>query len=204
MIMPTRVQTLAVLFCLAGCAHACAQSILNVEKYTSLESGKQLSVMPIVSFETRNKWQAQARYNYEEAQTASLHMGRTFSTQGNVIFHFTPLLGIVAGKLNGLSAGLNTEAECGNFFGSASFQYVRSHRYKEQNFFYNWSEAGYNISDRVYAGLSLQYTGQQGDDYVEPGILAGLNFKNVSFPCYVFNLLRPDTYVVMGISFSIQ
>ncbi|HYF32086.1 MAG TPA: hypothetical protein VD993_13275 [Chitinophagaceae bacterium] len=199
-----KLRTLHIIVYVALCNCSFAQSSISVEKYTTLETGKNLSVMPLVSFESKRGWHAQARYNYEELQTASLHVGRSFSKTGDVSWQFTPLAGIVAGKLNGFSIGLNVDMECNGFFGSSASQYVMSYRNSLQNFFYNWSEAGYNISDHVYTGLSLQYTLQPGYQNIEPGILAGVNVKNISFPCYVFNLFRSGTYVVMGISFSLQ
>lgn len=188
----------------AVCKQAAGQPTINIEKYAQLETGKNVYVMPMVSFENRKGWYGELRYNYEEAETVSLHLGKSFSKEGDIIYTFTPLAGIVAGKLNGLVAGINADISWRKFFAVAASQYAISYKTSTENFFYNWSEAGYNISDHVYAGLSLQYTAQAGYQSLEPGILVGANFKNLSFPCYVFNPFRSGTYVVMGITFSIQ
>jgi hypothetical protein len=70
------------------------------------------------------------------------------------------------------------------------------------NFFFSWSEAGYNISRNFFAGLAIQYTGQQEMKNAEPGFVAGINFRNISIPVYMFNPFRPGRYFVWGLNYE--
>jgi hypothetical protein len=176
--------------------------------YTSMPLAE--AIVPVGYIQSANNWYAELRYNYEEAKTFSLYGGKTFSGGNNLEYTLTPMAGFSTGRFTGVSFAANAEAEWKNFFFSSQTQYSISVKKKDSivvkgntgRFFFNWSELGYNISDLFFGGLSMQYTRQTGENNFEPGFLAGLNFKNLSFPCYVFSPFRPGRYFVLGVNYE--
>jgi hypothetical protein len=153
-------------------------------------------------FQTKNNWYTELRYNYEEARTLSLFAGRTIEGGNKVTYTLIPMAGFSTGNFTGVSIGANTEAEWGNFYLSAQSQYSIATKKNISGFFFNWSELGYSISDYVYAGLAMQYTHQEREGYLEPGVVAGLSFKKISIPVYVFNPLSKGCYFIVGLNYE--
>ena len=120
------------------------------------------------------------------------------------------MAGYSTGRFTGLSLAINTDAEWKKIFLSSQTQYSLSIKKNDSliikknadNFFFSWSELGYNFSDHFFAGLAMQYTCQAGENDFKPGFLAGLSFKNLSFPCYVFSPFHPGRYFVLGVNYE--
>jgi hypothetical protein len=180
-----------------------AQSKWLLETY--YYKGKDISaVVPMLHVETKDNWYAEFRYNYEDKKTFSLYAGKIFTGGKALEYTITPLLGYSVGRFNGLSFATNAEAEWKDFFISTQTQYSLSVKTKEESFFFTWSEAGYEISPHFFTGLAIQYTRLSGQNDFEPGLLAGLSFKNISFPCYVFGPFHRDRYFVLGLNYELN
>ena len=178
-----------------------AQTKLLAENYYYNKSGFGSNI-PMLAIETRKKWYAQVRYNYEEEGTLSVFAGKTVSGGETLQYTFTPLLGYSFGNFKGPSLGFDAEVEWKNFFVSSQSQYSMYIPAKDKNFFFTWSEAGYNISDRFYVGPAVQFTHTKCEDSWEPGFLAGLNFKNLSFPLYLFKPFQHERYFIIGLNYE--
>jgi hypothetical protein len=142
------------------------------------------------------------RYNYEEVQTISFYGGKIFSGGNAVTYSITPLAGFAAGRFSGLSFAANTEMGWKGFYISLQSQYSKSLEKDKPDFFFNWSECGYNISSHLFTGLSLQYALHSGKVDAEPGFVVGINLKNVSVPLYVFNAFHAGCYFVLGLNYE--
>ena len=158
--------------------------------------------VPMIHLETKNNWYAEMRYNYEEAQTISFYGGKTFSGGRAITYNITPLGGFATGRFTGVSFAGNAEMDWKNFYVSSQSQYSKALKKDNIDFFFSWSEMGYNISPNVFAGLSMQYTRQLGKAETEPGFMAGINFKSVSVPFYVFNPFNSGCYFVLGLNYE--
>jgi hypothetical protein len=181
---------------------ATAQSKWVFEQYNYIRQPEESAFVPMVHFQAKNNWYGELRYNYEDAQTLSLFGGRTISGGNSLTWSFTPMAGYSIGKFTGVSAGVNNEAEWNDFYFSAQSQYSKATKTEISSFFFNWSEAGYAFSDYFYSGIAMQYTRQLKKGYLEPGIVAGLCFRNFSLPFYVFNPLKSDCYFVLGLNYE--
>jgi hypothetical protein len=107
------------------------------------------------------------------------------------------------GRLNGGTVGSNVSMEFKNLFLSCESQYTFSVQNTTENFFFNWSEFGYQLSKLVYAGVALQLTRQyQIKNIWEPGVTMGLTYKNWTFPVYAFNLTNTTRNYVLGINWE--
>jgi hypothetical protein len=180
-----------------------AQSKGMVEQYAYTGSGLPVYVSPIVHYETSKNWYIETRYNYEDMRTFSLYGGKTFSWEKDAEYTFTPLIGFMAGNMQGLSAGLNMEISRHAFYFSAQSQYSTSVEDYSNHFFYSWSEAGVEASDWMYAGLSVQYTQSFSTRPLwEPGVLVAFTFKQWTFPLYAFNVIDKNRYFILGMNYE--
>ncbi len=181
---------------------AFTQAKSGVENYNLLGQGNEYAWMPVVHYQTNKGMYAELRYNYEDLKTLSLYAGKTF-TGGSVFqYSFTPMVGYCIGQFTGLSLATNAEAEWKDFYVSTQTQYSIGTKKDMANFFFSWSEAGYNVFRNFFAGLAVQYTRQQGVNDIEPGFVTGFNFKNISTPLYVFSPFQPGRFIVLGFNYE--
>lgn len=179
-----------------------AQSKLGFEQYNYIRQPEESAFVPMMHFQTKNNWYAELRYNYEDLQTVSLFAGKTFSGGNAFEYSLIPMIGYSVGRFSGVSFATTTEASWKNFFIWGQTQYSIGNKKSTPDFFFNWSELGYNVSDYFFAGLAMQYTSQEGEQYFDPGFVAGLNWKNVSAPFYVFSPFKKSYYFVLGLNYE--
>ena len=103
--------------------------------------------------------------------------------------------------LNSKKISFNDIIEGKKFYVSVQAQLSRSIENAADDFFFSWSEAGYNLSATIFGGVALQYTRQQHTKLPEPGFVAGLNFKELSIPVYLFNPFKTNRYFVVGLNY---
>jgi len=188
--------------CLIAVCQLSAQSKLGFENYNYWGQQSQGTFVPLIHFETNKNWYAELRYNYEDAQTISFYAGKTFSGGNDLTYSIIPLAGFSYGRFTGASIAANTEVEWKKFYISSQSQYSVGLRKETPDFFFTWSELGYNISDHVYAGGAIQYTWQLNSGAIEPGFVVGINFKKFSVPFYVFNPFKQSSYLVLGLNYE--
>jgi hypothetical protein len=186
-----------------ACNIGCTQAKGGVENYNFLSKGKDHVWMPVLHYETKKGMYAELRYNYEDAKTFSVFGGKIISGKSNV-FSVTPMIGFSVGQFTGVSVAANTEADLNKFFISSETQFSIGTKKGISNFLFNWSEIGYTVFPNLFVGLSFQYTLQDGAGDPEPGLMAGLSFKNFSIPVYVFNPFKKDQFIVLGLNYEYQ
>jgi hypothetical protein len=196
------VSAIGLFMAILSCLVASSQSKWVFEQYNYIRQPDASAFVPMVHFETKNNWYGELRYNYEDVQTLSLYGGKTFNGGRSFSWSFTPMVGYSTGRFTGVSAAMNNDAAWKDLYFSAQSQYSMATKTDMANFFFNWSEAGYSFSDHFYSGIAIQYTRQQQKDYLEPGIVNGLCFRNFSLPFYVFNPLKGDCYFVLGLNYE--
>jgi hypothetical protein len=196
-------NTLLITVCLVAAQFTRAQSKVLVEQYAYTGSGLPVYVSPIAHIETSRNWYLEARYNYEDMGTFSMYAGKTFSWEKKAEYTFTPLIGFMAGNMQGLSTGLNMEISRNAFYFAAQSQFSTSLQDYSNHFFFSWSEAGIETTDWMYAGLSMQYTQSFGTrPLFEPGVLVAFTFKQWTFPLYAFNVTDNSPYFILGMNYE--
>jgi hypothetical protein len=161
------------------------------------------SVVPKMYYQSTNNWHGEIRYNYEELQSISFNAGKEFSLYKRLGLTVTPMGGIVLGKLNGGSIGSNINLDYKKVFVSLESQFTFSVEKKSQNFFFNWSESGYQFSDLVYAGIALQVTHlYETKNSWQPGLMVGFCYKSWTFPLYAFDPVNNRRNYVVGINWE--
>jgi hypothetical protein len=162
--------------------------------------------MPVVHFQNTKNWYAEARFNYEEINTYSLNVGRTFEQENKFgSYSLTPFVGAVAGELKGGSLGFLTTGEYRDWFFSSQSQCTLSNQTSDANFLYCWAELGYTVR-WFYFGSSVQLTRftHHGDTVADPGAFIGFESGNWTFPIYGFNLQNAGRYFLVGFNFTIE
>lgn len=178
-----------------------AQSKTGIENYHMLSAGKEYTWMPVVHHRGRKGVYTEMRYNYEAQRTASVYMGKSFCKKGTVRTDITPMAGFVFGKYNGGSLAMNAGMEYRSFFFSAQMQYTVNKDARENDFFFNWSELGYEPVKWLYAGVSAQFTKMNRSALTpEYGLMLGLLIKKMTIPVYVFNPLGRKKNYIIGIN----
>ena len=178
-----------------------AQSKSGIENYNFLSSKEAYVWMPVLHHVSKKGIYTEMRYNYEALKTASVYAGKSFTQKGKLEYTITPMLGLVLGNFNGGSLALNIEATHKKTFVSMQTQYTISSDDVKSNFFFNWTELGYQPLKWFYAGVSTQQTIEHnGDVQSEYGILTGFIFNKVTIPVYAFNPFSKNQNFIIGIN----
>ncbi len=179
-----------------------AQSKWGFENYNYLEHPGTNTIVPVLHLETPGKLYGELRYNYEAKKTLTVLGGKTFRNRGGLSVSLTPLLGYSAGDFNGLTFAAHVELEWKKIYFSSQTQQSLPTKQGSQAFFFSWSESGYAVTDHFFGGVAMQYTAAKDGRNFEPGIVAGLSLERFSFPCYLFNPLRKDMHIILGLNYA--
>ncbi|MFD1316452.1 hypothetical protein [Namhaeicola litoreus] len=143
----------------------------------------------------------EARYNYEDLNTFSAWFGYNFSGGNHFKYTFTPMIGGLAGKLNGLSPGLEVDFDFYGFNLNSSSQYVFNFKDRHSDFYYNWTDFTYAPLDWMSFGFSFQRTQlYQNSLELQYGPMIDLGYKWFELSCYYFNPFNNDPYFVLSLS----
>jgi hypothetical protein len=84
----------------------------------------------------------EARYNYEDLETGSAFIGRTFEFEDkDVSGSVVPLFGIVLGNTAGIAPGVNIDLSWGRFLFTTESEVVIELPESDNSFLYSWNEA---------------------------------------------------------------
>lgn len=157
-------------------------------------------ILPIVTAD-KNWLHLEARYNYEELKTFSGWIGYNFSGGKQFTYSIIPMAGIVAGRLTGLSPGLELELTYWNLEFSSQSEFVFDTEDSENNFYYNWSDLSYSPAEWLFFGLSAQRTKAYETDLdIQRGMFAGVSYKNIETSVYYFNPGNEDYFFLLSLS----
>jgi hypothetical protein len=175
----------------------------SASAYTYIMPDSKDYVQPTITADRR--WlHLEARYNYEDLETASVWVGYNFSMGEKLSLDITPMLGGVFGNTAGIAPGLRGSLKWWllELYGEA--EYVFNTRERADSFFYLWSELTVSPMHWLRVGLVAQRTrAYESDLDIQRGFLVGLSYKQVEVTGHVFN---PDknkpTYVIsVGVEF---
>jgi hypothetical protein len=146
----------------------------------------------------------ETRYNYEDLQTGSVFAGWKVEAGEKFQFGFTPMAGIVFGKMNGVAPGLELDAAFSILDFYSETEYVADFAHQENNFLYTWGELGVNPFGSFRTGISYQRTKlyQTGFD-IQRGIFAEYSYWKLKAAAYYFNPFSAGNFVIasLGLEF---
>jgi len=181
--------------------NAAAQSKSGIENYNFLSSAAAYVWMPVIHHTSKKNVYTEMRYNYEDIKTASLYLGKSFTKKAAFGYTVTPMMGWVFGNFNGGSLAMNIDVDYKKTFASMQTQYSISSDNVANNFFFNWTELGYQPLKWFYAGVSTQQTIQHnGNVQSEYGVLAGFVINKITIPVYVFNPMSKNKNFIIGVN----
>ena len=158
-------------------------------------------VMPIVSAD-RGSLHLEARYNYEELDTASVWGGWTFGGGTKLEWEITPIAGVVLGELDGVAVGYEGSLKWRALELYSESEYVFDTSGSEGSFFYNWSELTVAPAEWLRLGLVAQRARvYESDREVNPGLLVGLSYASATATVYVLN---PDDDATVIVSLGLE
>lgn len=145
----------------------------------------------------------EARYNYEDRDTASAWLGHNFSGAGREVeWSFTPMLGAVSGTTDGVAPGYRGWITWRRLEFSSEGQYLFDADDSGDNYAYTWSELGMVPRDWWRLGLVVQRTrAYETDLAIQRGLYLGLSGERWSLTAYAFNPEASDDRVlVIGVT----
>jgi hypothetical protein len=146
----------------------------------------------------------EARYNYEDKNTASFWAGVNFEWGERVSVAVTPMFGVVTGNTDGVAPGFLFTLGAGKFEIYSEGELMFDSGGREDSFYYSWSELSYTPVSWLSVGAAAQKTrAYKTAREVERGVLLGTAWKNMSLTGYVFEPFsdKPTVVVAFGIEF---
>lgn len=198
--MKSKLLFIAFMICIEGTAQVKG----SFEQIYYLDEAGGFAMGPIAKLQNKKNWYIESRYNYEEARTVSFYIGKRYAREAAFSYSFVPIFGGVVGRFNGGSAGLNMDLEYKNFYFSSQSQYTFSVEDEIDNFYFSWSELGYQPLDWFYGGLALQETHfPQTKEYItHPGMVLGFTYKKWTLPVYGFKTGKNTQAFVCSLIFE--
>jgi hypothetical protein len=169
------------------------------EKIYYFEPQGNFSMGPIATIKGKNNWYGELRYNYEMQQTFSAYIGKAYVHEGVFSYSIIPIFGGLLGLMRGGSGGLKLDADYKGFYFSSQSQYSFSVQREEENFYFSWSEAGYQPLTWLYGGVAMQpiYYPRLKQGSWSPGVVLGLTYKHWTIPLYVFEpFTERETFII--------
>lgn len=145
----------------------------------------------------------EARYNYEDKNTASLWTGHRFKFGKGVKFVLVPMAAIVFGNTNGVAPGLEMEIMYKKFDFYSESEHVFDFSSRENNFFYMYSELAIRPIRALRTGIMTQRTKLfESDRELQRGIFAEYYFGRFRAGVFYFSPFASDQFWIA--SFSVE
>ncbi|MBV6477940.1 MAG: hypothetical protein HGGPFJEG_00685 [Ignavibacteria bacterium] len=157
-------------------------------------------ISPVITADI-NRLHLELRYSYEELETFSGWTGFNFIGGKDFYYEITPMAGFITGRLKGIAPGLRLTLGYSGIEFSSESEYVFDTEDNESNYFYNFSDLSYSPAEWIYFGFSFQRTKViNTDSDFQPGIMAGVSYKNLDITGYFFMPEEEDKYFILNMS----
>lgn len=141
----------------------------------------------------------EAHWAYEDRDTASLFVGRTFPIGGDFAGTVTPRIGYASGDSDGIVPALNLEVGWKRLSFNTDIEYMIGTSNETQDFLYSWSELALSVNERISVGLVAQRTNIFEQELtVDRGFLVGVNLGRTWLTAYWFNPELDDPYFTVA------
>ncbi|MBV9963375.1 MAG: hypothetical protein JO072_14110 [Parafilimonas sp.] len=145
----------------------------------------------------------EARYNYEDFNTASFHVGYSWQKDGDFSVTATATGGIAVGLSNGILPGFECSADYSKLSFYSENEYMFAFNGKENNFFYSWTQLSASIFKNVSVGVSAETLKLYKTKFdVQKGVYAEYAAGKFLFDVYYFNPFSQYNYVVGSVAFN--
>ena len=189
---------------LLACARAAAQESGSTAQPASYAASASIYLIeddedylqPTVSADC-DRLHLEARYNYEDRDTVSAWIGFNVSVGDEMLFEFTPMLGVVAGRTKGIAPGYKGTLSWRRLALYSEAEYVFDADDSSDSFLYTWSELALAPTERWRVGFVAQRTRVYETDFdIQRGLLLGASFGRLDITAYVLNPDETPTLVL--------
>jgi hypothetical protein len=181
-----------------------AQWAISFSAFTYIVPDDSDYVQPTLTLD-RDWLHLEARYNYEDLDTASIWLGYNFSCGDELRVDFTPMIGGVFGDTRGVAPGYKLTLAWRNFELYTEGEYLFDTDESSDSFFYTWSELTYSFTDWLYAGVVVQRTKVYETDFdIQRGLIAGVSHEWLDLSAAVLNPDDGDPLVILGVEVSVE
>jgi hypothetical protein len=159
-------------------------------------------LLPIVTAD-RGALHLEARYNYEDLETVSGWVGWAFEFGDALQLSLVPMLGVVAGRSDGIAPGLEATLGWRAFELYSESEYVIPFDDGSEAYLYTWTQVTWSPIDAVAVGVSgqrLRYAGSGRT--VDTGPMATVQLGPVGLEAYAYNPFSDDAFTVLGASIA--
>ena len=164
--------------------------------------GSEDRLTPIV-YADRGALHLELRYNYEDLETAALFGGWTFELGDELSLALTPMLGLVAGRTDGIAPALELDLSWRRMEWYSESEYLFDFDDRDDDFFYAWSTLTYGLTDWMSAGIVAERTKLVDTDFdVQRGLALELALASLGFSLYAYNLGSDDSYTVVALEYA--
>jgi hypothetical protein len=169
----------------------------SLSAYTYIVEDSRDYVQP--TFRADHDWlHLEARYNYENLDTASIWVGYNWSVGETLTLDFTAMVGGVFGRTRGIAPGYELTLAWHKLQLYSELEYVFDAEDSSESFLYTWSELTYALTDWLRAGIVIQRTrAYEGEFDIQRGFMAGITYKSADF---TVNVLNPDDHPIFVLS----
>lgn len=151
----------------------------------------------------KNMLHLEARYNYEDRNTASLFAGLNFSFGNQLKFSLTPMAGLVFGRLNGAAPGLETDLSYKIFDFNSQSEYVIDFSDKTNDFAYTYLQLGATLLNNFKIGMAAQRTQAYKTNLdLQRGIFTEYSFQKLNAVFTWFNPFTSSYFFIVALSVS--
>jgi len=173
----------------------------SLSAYTYIVPDDREYVQPTVKAD-RDWLHLEARYNYEDQDTTSAWIGYNFSFGDELTLDFTPMIGGVLGRTEGVAPGYEFTLAWRGIELYSEGEFLIDTEDSSDSFFYTWSELTYSPVEWFRAGVVIQRTKAYDTDFdIQRGLMLGVTFKQLDLAVYVLNP-DDDPTVVLGVSYE--
>jgi hypothetical protein len=212
--LPARLCTLAVLCASAAGAQTAATPAPSntggsatewsgsASLFTYAVPDQDTFVQPTIEVD-RGRLHLEARFNYEDLDTGSMWIGRTFSIGEDVTFEITPMAGAVFGKTAGAAIGYAGSLTWRKLDVYSETEYVFDAQSSSDSFLYTWSELGWSPAGWFRGGLTVQRTKVYRTEFdIQRGFFGAVTLGAWEISAYVFNPDADSPTAIVGVAFS--
>lgn len=149
----------------------------------------------------RNKLHLEARYNYEDFNTASMWAGRRFEVGKEVKFAFVPMGALVVGNTNGMAPGLEFEIIYKKLDLYSESEHVFDFNTADNNFFYQYGELAIRPVNALRGGMVVQRTKLVDTEReLQRGLFVEYYYKWFRAGVFSFGPFSDDRYWITSVS----
>jgi hypothetical protein len=160
-------------------------------------------LQPTVSAD-RRALHLEARYAYEDRNTFSLFVGWNAAVEKALRLEVTPMIGVVAGRTDGIAPGLELTLTWGPTELHSESEYVLAFGGADVSFFYAWSELGLRPARWLRVGVAVQRTRRvHAPREVSWGPMLGITVGKLEATLHVFDRGSARPFAALSVTLSL-